>query len=148
MKALDVARLIIGMQAQVGKGTTNLALQKLVFYCQAYHLAFLNIPLFDEDVEAWMYGPVIPAIYEEYKKYGTKEIELEDFDIENLHLMNDDSLEIVSLVLSKHGELTPMQLVNMTHQEKPWKNAYKLGKKSIIHKQVMQEYYKTFIVNT
>lgn len=146
MKALDVATIVIGMQAQVGKETTNLSLQKLVFYCQAYHLAFTDEPLFNEDVEAWMYGPVIPVVYEEYKKYGTKPIEPQEFDFEDFKSINDESLEIISLVLSRHGELTPMQLVNMTHQQKPWKDAYRLGKNSVIQKSAMQEYYKNSIV--
>lgn len=36
---------------------SNLKLQKLLYYEQGYHLAIFDTPLFDADIEAWMYGP-------------------------------------------------------------------------------------------
>ncbi|MDR1297685.1 MAG: DUF4065 domain-containing protein [Deltaproteobacteria bacterium] len=51
----------------VGHGpTTNLKLQKLVYYAQGFNLAALGCPLFDEEPEAWDHGPVSPDPYEKY----------------------------------------------------------------------------------
>ena len=51
---------------------SHLKLQKLLFYCQAYHLAYFKEPLFDEDFEAWVHGPVCRIIYDSLKgKYYT-----------------------------------------------------------------------------
>lgn len=43
-------------------------LQKLLYYVQGFHIAVFNRPLFNEDIEAWMYGPVVPAVYEYYQE--------------------------------------------------------------------------------
>ncbi len=51
---------------------SNLKLQKLLYYCQAYSYALMGKPMFAEDMEAWDYGPVVPSIYQEYKKYGRR----------------------------------------------------------------------------
>ena len=46
---------------------SNLRLNKLMFYAQAWCLATSGKPLFEADFEAWDFGPVIPAIYQKYK---------------------------------------------------------------------------------
>ena len=40
----------------------QLKLQKLLFYAHAWHLAIKKAPLFDEDFEAWPWGPVVRDI--------------------------------------------------------------------------------------
>lgn len=42
---------------------SNLKLQKLIYYAQAFHLAIYELPFFDEDFEALTHGPVCPEIY-------------------------------------------------------------------------------------
>ena len=39
-------------------------LQKLVYYCQAWSLAWDDVPLFDEDFPAWANGPVCPELFD------------------------------------------------------------------------------------
>ena len=42
---------------------TQMKLHKLLYYAAGWHLGFTGEPLFDEDIEAWQYGPVVPSIY-------------------------------------------------------------------------------------
>jgi uncharacterized phage-associated protein len=49
---------------------SNLKLQKLMYYAQGFSLVLFNKPLFPERIEAWIHGPVIPAVYHKYKGYG------------------------------------------------------------------------------
>lgn len=49
-------------------------LQKLLFYSHAWHLAMFNKPLFEEDFEAWPWGPVSKDIYFQTKQHGTRPI--------------------------------------------------------------------------
>ena len=74
-KALDIAyKLIYTAQEDEpngGERLTNLKLQKLLYYQQGYHLAVFGTPLFDEQVEAWMYGPVVPCVYDEFSNSGS-----------------------------------------------------------------------------
>jgi Protein of unknown function (DUF4065) len=39
-------------------------LQALVYLSQAHHLASTGRPLFDEPIEAWAEGPIVPALHE------------------------------------------------------------------------------------
>ena len=71
----DVAQFFIGLaneQANNEQGDmmTNLRLQKLLYFAQGWHLARYGKPLFDDDIEAWQYGPVVPSVYNAYKQYG------------------------------------------------------------------------------
>ena len=45
---------------------TPLALQKLLYYSQAFCKLFTDSYLFEEDCEAWVHGPVYRCIYENY----------------------------------------------------------------------------------
>lgn len=59
----------------VGSYLSNQKLQKLLYYAQAWYLAFEDKPLFDEDFEAWVHGPTIPALFHEYQEqFGFKPI--------------------------------------------------------------------------
>ena len=51
------------------KSFTHKQLQKLCYYAQAWHLALLNRPLFDEEFQAWIHGPVCPTLYAHYVDY-------------------------------------------------------------------------------
>ena len=45
------------------KSFSHKQLQKLCYYAQAWHLALLNKPLFEAEIEAWVKGSVIQIIY-------------------------------------------------------------------------------------
>lgn len=55
----DVAKYVL---KQVGKVTT-MKLEKLVYYCQAWSLGWDDVPLFDEDFEAWSNGSVCSQLF-------------------------------------------------------------------------------------
>lgn len=48
----------------------QMKLQKLLYYAQAWHLAIKGQPLFDDDIEAWPWGPVVRSIYGRTKVFG------------------------------------------------------------------------------
>ena len=54
----DVAEYVL---SEVGYVST-MKLQKLVFYSQAYSLVAFDEPLFSDDFEAWVNGPVCPPL--------------------------------------------------------------------------------------
>ncbi len=45
--------------SQHGK-LSAMKLQKLVYYCQAWSLVWDEAPLFQEQIQAWANGPVVP----------------------------------------------------------------------------------------
>lgn len=52
-----------------GRAITPLKLIKLVYIAYGWVLALLGRKLFDENIEAWKHGPVIPSLYHEFKHY-------------------------------------------------------------------------------
>ena len=69
----DVAKFFIGLaneQANNDQGDlmTNLRLQKLLYFAQGWYLSRYGKPLFQDEIEARKYGPVVPKIYETYRK--------------------------------------------------------------------------------
>jgi uncharacterized phage-associated protein len=145
--SINVAKIIIAGQYENGRLVTNLSLQKLLFYCHAYHLAFTDLPLIDENFEAWTYGPVAPSVYKYYLGKYTP-IDVEEFYADNIQGLTTKNLNIISLVLSKYGDFSAVQLVNMTQQELPWQEQYNANKKAIIPNDKIRDFYKQFIVKS
>lgn len=42
---------------------SHLKLQRLLFYCDAYHLAYFDKELITDKFEAWVHGPVSRKVY-------------------------------------------------------------------------------------
>jgi uncharacterized phage-associated protein len=118
----------------------NLKLQKLLYYSQAVHLVLHDRnPLFMEDIEAWDYGPVVPQVYHNYKKYG-----LDTIQSKVKHpTLSQEELRPVNYVIETFGKMSGRALINQTHSEWPWRNAYSPVRPSkIIPIDSMYEYFK------
>lgn len=136
--AKTVAEYIIGQNFADDGDLTNLKLQKLLYYCQGFHLAIKNTPLFTESIEHWDHGPVVPAIYREYKKYGKDTLNSsENVDFNSI---SEDSREIIDEVLKVYGQFSASKLRNMTHNESPWVNT---GDCEEITHQNLKDYFNT-----
>lgn len=53
---------------------TNLALQKIVYFCHVLCLVDLKICLVKHEFEAWDHGPVLPYLYQQLKEFGDSSI--------------------------------------------------------------------------
>lgn len=101
-----------------GDGLTNLKLQKLVYYAQGFYLAIFDAPLFDEAIEAWTHGPVVPELYQAYKQYGKTPVPIaEGFD---MNVLEEDEFSLIEEVYRVYGQFSAWQLRDMTHEETPW----------------------------
>jgi len=139
--ALDVAKLFLLKAGANGDVITNLKLQKLLYYAQAWYLVNFNEPLFPENIEAWEWGPVVPVVYQRYKKYKSEPIPLPGrFSRESVFTARQKAF--VELILSRFNGFSATALVNMTHNEDPWKTNFEKGKNKIIPLDQMRAYYK------
>lgn len=111
-----------------GEKLNLLKLQKLLYYVQAWHLAFYNKPLFDGKFQAWIHGPVNRQIYDRFAETKTlySEIGREDmtegFDPEQIP--KEERLHIDS-VLEVYAPYTGSELEAQAHVEEPWVQARK-----------------------
>jgi uncharacterized phage-associated protein len=113
----DVADYII---SKIGPVTT-MKLQKLVFYCQAWHLVWEEAKLFGNRVEAWAGGPVVPDLYQAHR--GEFTITAEPSGDRNK--LDRDERESIDAVLKTYGDKTALWLSTLSHSEEPWIDARK-----------------------
>jgi len=68
--ALAVANRFLALAHRDGMSVDHLKLQKLLYCAHGWYLVFTGKPLLSDHVEAWPYGPVIPAVYHQFKSFG------------------------------------------------------------------------------
>ena len=95
---------------EAGDDITHLKLQKLLYYSQAWHLANYNESLFEEDMQAWTHGPVVPSVWQEYKDYEWQSLppHNEEIQIEGIE-------DYLNTVYESYGKFTAKKLEKMTH---------------------------------
>jgi uncharacterized phage-associated protein len=137
--AKDISQYIL---EKTGKMTT-IKLQKLVYYCQSWELVWSEKPLFQERIEAWASGPVVPCLF---KLHKGQYIIGPEFKIGDSSALTSEEKDTIDIIIRDYGDKPTQWLVELTHSEDPWKDAragLPFGSKSnmeITHA-AMAEYY-------
>ena len=133
-KAMEVAGYITN-SLEVDK----LKLQKLLFYSQAVHVVFNDELLFDDEIQAWDYGPVVPKIYKKLKnKEGIVKLPYKS-------TLTEKQIHSIDLALGYYGDMSGAALINETHSESTWINAYKKGRNTpIVFSDIKECYGKIY----
>ena len=98
---------------------SNLALQKLLYLIQAYSLIDSNEPIFEDKIEAWQYGPVVPEAYY-YFRYKKNELEnLSTNDLEK------KIKKYIDEIFNTFGNINPFILVKLTQSYESWINSWR-----------------------
>lgn len=113
----DVARYILERQGRL----STIKLQRLCFYAQAWSLVWDDMPLFEEDFEAWANGPICTVLYEKFK--GRFDLYAEDMTDGDSSKLSDQQRENVDKVLDFYGQYNILFLSRLTHLEDPWRKA-------------------------
>ncbi len=114
----------------------------MVYYAQAWHLAIKGTPLFEEDFQAWVHGPVIPELFDRYKHFSWKPI-IEDVQPPNLP---KETMEFLGEVAEEYFACDAYELERMTHIEDPWVYPRKglrmdAASNAVITKESMKNFY-------
>lgn len=151
----DVCDYVIARLAAAVENPTELKLQKLMYYIQAWHLAFYNEPLFQGRFQAWVHGPVNRQLYDRFgaSKSLYSQITMDDvatnFDADKIPR---DKRDHIDAVLEEYAKYTGSQLEQMTHSELPWIEARR-GYQSTqrceveINESMMGRYYRKRVEN-
>jgi len=113
--AHDVAAYILQRAGQM----TAMKLQKLVYYCQAWSLVWDARPLFNERIEAWVSGPVIPDLYSLHRG----QFMISEWPRGNPGRLDATAQETVNAVVEYYAGHTAQWLSDLTHAEDPWRHA-------------------------
>ena len=119
MDAKKIAKWFLSKESMSPK-----KIQKLVYYAYSWYLTlmndsvdYLNNKLFDEKIKAWVHGPVVNSIYQEYKDYKFNEVPKQEIDENEF---DEDTLDVLNQVWDVYGQYNANELESITHQEEPW----------------------------
>lgn len=134
----DVAQYILDRRGEM----TAMKLQKLVYYSQAWHIAWTDDVLFANRIEAWADGPVTPELWSLHRN---------TFRLTKLSKGSASRLSLVerltvNRVLKFYGDKSAQWLSDLTHQEDPWRDArgktpQRAASNAEITPKAMGEYY-------
>ena len=122
--AENIARYFLWLAQQTSDEPaliTQMQIQKLVYLAQGWSLGVRGKPLFDERIEAWVDGPVIPSLRRSFATYGQAPIPAGEEAI-------DDSLtpserHHIHSVWDMYSIYSASYLRDLTHRQTPWRNA-------------------------
>ncbi len=112
------------------KVISPIKLQKSLYFCFAYWGGFVRKSkladteitinksewLFAENIEAWVYGPVVPDVYHEDNLMSNRN--------ENLFCDDEDVKEFVNGVLDDILNVSDFKLVEVSHSDNCWKKNF------------------------
>lgn len=146
----DVANFFLSKSSMTPK-----KLLKLVYYAYAWSLALMNedendlkYKLFNNRLEAWIHGPVVPVLYRKYKCFSGQTIpSVPEFDAT---MFDSDTRDILEQVWDVYGKYTGYDLESISHREEPWIIArgdaapWEVKKTRITDKNIFKYYNKRF----
>jgi len=132
------------------KDMSPMKIQKLMFYLNGWHLAINGTPAIDIPFEPWKYGPVVPLIYDDLKRYQSCNVTnyIDEHDPQTgsfkpfvVAEQCSDFYEVLDLTWEKYIGIDAIQLSAMTHEPgSPWEKALNCGLSEIPEK-LTQEYF-------
>lgn len=110
---------------------TPMKVLKMAYIAHGWHLALTGgLPLIEDSVEAWQYGPVIPALYYRIRQYSKDPIPAES-GIALADSLDDlgrqDVKPLLDRVWSIYGRYNGLQLSDLTHRPgTPWHQVWEV----------------------
>lgn len=121
---------------------TNLKLQKLLYLAHMIYMGRYNEPMINnEQFSAWMYGPVLPALYDGVKIFGNRPIRNRFY---NTSLIDSESPahSVLKEIYDVFGQKESWKLVAETHSPKGawYKNYEPKFNVTIPNDDILEEY--------
>lgn len=132
--AFDVSCHIVGSSIDAGEPVSNLQLQKILYFVQVGYYAKRHEFLFEDDFEAWQYGPVVPEVYRLFSIWGGDKITRKPA-MSHRTLSESDKALIDPIICEKRNK-APWTLVAEAHAEgSPWRRTMSTkGDRGVISK--------------
>ncbi|PPB55606.1 Panacea domain-containing protein [Campylobacter hyointestinalis] len=148
ISAIDTAKLALALlknsDDEIIEYTSRLKLLKLLYYIQGYHLAMFDAPLFNDKIEAWLHGPVVPSVYQWAKNLTDEKMQDEAMDEKQMGALNlhPQQTKLISEVLNIYNKYSAYGLRDKTHTEMPWLSVYEKDKNN----EITQDSLKNFFI--
>jgi len=139
-----IAKWFIAWAEGEGVDLSNLKLQKLLYFAQGHHFAMIGGPLFDDRMEAWSHGPVVPSVYRTYKEFESSDLELADDDAFSWDDVDDATTQLLIDVWERYGIYSAWYLRDLAHSQSPWQECWREDEDYIeITKPAIERFFST-----
>jgi uncharacterized phage-associated protein len=140
--AMDVANFFIDLFKDSDDPMTHLRVEKFVYEAQAWSLVKLGKPLFEEEIEAWRYGPVIPSVYNTLNFCGRDMIYDTKGEFSGSAFSHEQKMLLIN-VARKLSKYSVSGLIEKMHiPDGPWATVYMEGENRKIPKRSLSDYYR------
>lgn len=122
--ARQIANWFIDQAQRDQRSLTIMQLLKLVYIAHGWYLEMTNFPLIRNRIEAWKYGPVIPDVYNTFRRSDTTAVvsKAKNFD----DVRDDYAESVLKQIYNLYGPKSAIELSNLTHESGgPWDLATK-----------------------
>lgn len=118
---IGLDRHILSIAYQINKPITNSQLQKIWYFTVGYLIRNNDLDLAkrefeNSNLEAWLYGPVIPTLYAKYNHFNTFPINDRGTKIKQFNRLD------VNRFIEKLIKMSPSILIDLSRQHKFWIN--------------------------
>lgn len=122
-----IANRLLELAREDQNGLTPMQLLKLVYIAHGWRLGLGGHGLIRDPVEAWQYGPVIPALYEAVRGYKGEPItRLVPAPVGDE--LSEEEEALVRDVYDRYGRMSGLDLSRITHAfGTPWSQVYEEG---------------------
>lgn len=150
LSCFDVADYFIWFSNKNNVKVYTMTIHKNVYYAQAWYLAIYDQPLFEEDFQAWIYGPVIPELYAEYKICDSRKPISINLTLPRLSPEIENFLQIIA---TSFIDINRFTLSDLTHEKgSPWDLTRgnlppDARSQKIIPKNLIKNYYKRTLID-
>ena len=129
-----IANYFLDRAEAEGATLSPLKLIKLVYIAYGWVLALTGKRLFEEPIQAWKHGPVVPSVDHEFKHYrsgsicelsGIFDMETGSYNIPRLPKSDATTNMILEKVWAAYKRFTGWALRNKTHEaDTPWTQTF------------------------
>lgn len=150
--ASHLANFFLDKAEEEDIGVSPMKLLKLVYIGYGWMIAVLDRAPFDEPIEAWRHGPVVPSLYHEFKHFrsnpittrsGNFDLDKSEFKEPRIPADDDKAITVLSKVWDVYKYFDAWDLRMKTHeQDTPWSEASKAGRNNSIPPGKIKEHFK------
>lgn len=127
--ARDIGRATVKLSIDSKCWVSNLKLQKLLYFSWLEYYKRTGRPLFDEEFQAWKYGPVVPSVYYEYWCNAANILFSSKRTSEPI---DEATLDFLQEMLRAYDKVSVSEMVERSHRSKPWIDNYEVRMKNNI----------------
>lgn len=144
--SFDISKKILELADQEGRQLSPMKLIKLVYIMHGWHLGIKGVPLINDTIQAWKYGPVIPELYHVIKRFGTESVDPQLIDLYSKKTLTAETADFVESLWPSYKEMSAIELSALTHIDgSPWSETYSGEYYRPISNETIQNYYSSLI---